>query len=228
MVADGIEYFKIGKDVEAFQCLNKALTVDPRNVEGLVARGALYANKGSFLKAVDDFETALKLNSCHVNARKYMAETQIALGRNYESNNRLEDAAKAYQNCLNVMPKHAQAKMLLLSLVERTGCTIDGLSAPSQLLVNEAECNSTTDDCSNSSRNYHSHESYESTSSHHSNFEGNNSNSRTVSSTDSSYSNNSRSIRSDGNVLGEHNLLINSKIKFMYLKFCSFHPSFLD
>lgn len=40
-VADGIEYFKAGKHSEAFQSLNKALQIDPRNIEGLVARGAL-------------------------------------------------------------------------------------------------------------------------------------------------------------------------------------------
>lgn len=40
-VADGIDHFKAGRHTEAFQCLNKALTVDPKNVEGLVARGAL-------------------------------------------------------------------------------------------------------------------------------------------------------------------------------------------
>nr|CAD7427649.1 unnamed protein product [Timema monikensis] len=80
-VAEGIEHFKSGRHSEAFQCLNKALNIDPRNVEGLVARGALYANSGSFQKAIEDFETALKLNPNHQNARKYMGETLVALGR---------------------------------------------------------------------------------------------------------------------------------------------------
>ncbi len=40
-VAQGIRYFKSGNLVEAFQCLNKALSIDTENVEGLVARGAL-------------------------------------------------------------------------------------------------------------------------------------------------------------------------------------------
>lgn len=40
-VAEGIKYFKMAKYTEAFQCLNKALTIDAENVEGLVARGAL-------------------------------------------------------------------------------------------------------------------------------------------------------------------------------------------
>ena len=40
-VAAGIKFFKAGQESEAFQCLNKALHIDPINVEGLVARGAL-------------------------------------------------------------------------------------------------------------------------------------------------------------------------------------------
>ena len=40
-VAEGIKYFKSGMENEAFQCLNKALHIDPVNIEGLVARGAL-------------------------------------------------------------------------------------------------------------------------------------------------------------------------------------------
>uniref|UniRef100_A0A1A9WSF1 Adenylate kinase active site lid domain-containing protein n=1 Tax=Glossina brevipalpis TaxID=37001 RepID=A0A1A9WSF1_9MUSC len=129
-VAEGIEYFKIGQHVEAFQCLNRALNIDPRNVEGLVARGALYANKGSFLKAVEDFEKALKLNAYHVNARKYMGETLVALARSYEEDNRIQDAAKAYRDCLNIIPNHEQARLSLEAIQQRTGASVEPLSVP--------------------------------------------------------------------------------------------------
>ncbi|EDV93646.1 tetratricopeptide repeat protein 14 homolog isoform X1 [Drosophila grimshawi] len=118
-VADGIEHFKNGQQVEAFQCLNKALNIDPRNVEGLVARGALYANRGSFLKGLKDFEKALMLNKYHVNARKYMGETLVALGRSYEEENRIPDAIKAYSDCLNLLPQHEQARISLDALQQQ-------------------------------------------------------------------------------------------------------------
>lgn len=172
-----------------------------------MARGALYANKGSFLKAVDDFEKALKLNSYHVNARKYMGETLVALGRNYESNNKLKDAVKAYQNCLNIIPKHVQAKVLLLSLVQRTGFVIDGSSLPSQQFAEHQAIGSSSTEYSNSCSSRHSHDSYDGTRSHHSNFQrNNNSSSSTVRSTDSSYSNNLTSIRSNRSIEGKYKL----------------------
>ena len=55
--------------------------IDAENVEGLVARGALYANKGSLERAIEDFEVALKINAQHKNARKYMCETLFAFGK---------------------------------------------------------------------------------------------------------------------------------------------------
>ncbi|KAG5883059.1 hypothetical protein JTB14_010447 [Gonioctena quinquepunctata] len=132
-VADGIDHFKAGKHVEAFQCLNKALNIDPKNVEGLVARGALYANSGNFQKAIEDFETALKLNPNHANARKYMGETLVALGRSYEEENKVEEARKAYQSCLSIIPYHEEAQNSLEFLKNKT--QPKALIEPTELLL---------------------------------------------------------------------------------------------
>ena len=108
-VAQGIKYFKAGNNVEAFQCLNQALNIDADNVEGLVARGALYANNGGLDKAVEDFEKALNLNRNHKNARKYLCETLIAVARNNEDENKVETAIETYQRILTIVPDHKEA-----------------------------------------------------------------------------------------------------------------------
>lgn len=130
-VAEGIEHFKEGRHTEAFQCLNKALSIDPRNVEGLVARGALYANSGSFSKAIVDFEAALKLNVSHANAKKYLCETLLALGRTYEDENKFEDARKAYVDCLKTNPHHQEAAASLEYL--KTKLSVKKIVEPAEL-----------------------------------------------------------------------------------------------
>ncbi|KAJ8917053.1 hypothetical protein NQ315_012972 [Exocentrus adspersus] len=144
-VADGIDHFKAGKHVEAFQCLNKALNIDPKNVEGLVARGALYANSGNFQKAIEDFETALKLNPNHANARKYMGETLVALGRSYEEDNKIEEARKAYQSCLSIIPYHEEAQNSLEFLKNKSQCSKNLIEPTELLLPNLSVSNKPTD-----------------------------------------------------------------------------------
>lgn len=133
-VADGIDHFKAGRHTEAFQCLNKALNIDPKNVEGLVARGALFANSGNFQKAIEDFEAALKLNPSHANARKYMGETLVALGRSYEEENKIDEARKAYQSCLTIIPYHEEAKNSLDFLKNKSSGS-KNLIEPTELLL---------------------------------------------------------------------------------------------
>ena len=105
----GIKYFKAGNNVEAFQCLNQALNIDNDNVEGLVARGALYANNGGLDKAVEDFDKALTINRNHKNARKYLCETLIAVARNHEDENKVDCAIATYQRILTIVPDHKEA-----------------------------------------------------------------------------------------------------------------------
>ena len=115
-VAQGIKHFKSGNNVEAFQCLNQALNIDSENVEGLVARGALYANNGGLDKAVEDFESALKINRHHKNAKKYMCETLIAVARNLEEEDKIEAAIETYQKIILLVPDHKDAQDSILFL----------------------------------------------------------------------------------------------------------------
>ena len=52
-------------------------------------QGALFANNNGLEKAIEDFEAALKINSAHQNAKKYLCETLIAVGRNFEDDKKV-------------------------------------------------------------------------------------------------------------------------------------------
>ena len=110
-VAVGIKHFKAGENIEAFQCLNMALKLDPENVEALVARGALYANNGSLDKAIVDFESALALKPTHKNATKYWCETQMATASRYMDDDKIAEAREVYVNILGREPSHKEAKV---------------------------------------------------------------------------------------------------------------------
>ncbi|XP_064455554.1 tetratricopeptide repeat protein 14-like isoform X2 [Ornithodoros turicata] len=116
---DGVMHFKAGNHTEAFVCLNKALQIDPENVEALVARGALFANNSNLRRALEDFEAALALNPNHPNARKYMSETLVALGRYYEEKGDLEGAVKTYKKAVKVNLSNADARDALMAVEVR-------------------------------------------------------------------------------------------------------------
>lgn len=54
-----------------------------------------------------------------------MGETLVALGRSYEEDNRIQEAAKAYRDCLNIIPNHEQARLSLEAIQQRTGASVE-------------------------------------------------------------------------------------------------------
>ncbi|KAL4630751.1 tetratricopeptide repeat protein 14 isoform X2 [Arapaima gigas] len=96
----GVDHFKSGRHVEAMNEYNKALEMDADNVEALVARGALYATKGSLVKAMDDFELALKSCPSHRNAKKYLCQTLVERGGQLEEEEKLVTAESLYRKAL--------------------------------------------------------------------------------------------------------------------------------
>ena len=120
-VAQGVKHFKSGETSEAFQCLNAALRIDEENVEGFVARGALYANNGSLKKAIEDFEAALKIRYNHKNAQKYHQETLMAMALKYEDENNLPLARDTYNKVMLGYPDNAGARRKLCLLLASHG-----------------------------------------------------------------------------------------------------------
>ncbi|XP_023592605.1 tetratricopeptide repeat protein 14 isoform X2 [Trichechus manatus latirostris] len=58
----GVDYFKVGRHVDAMNEYNKALEIDKQNVEALVARGALLEEEEKFLNAESYYKKALALD----------------------------------------------------------------------------------------------------------------------------------------------------------------------
>uniref|UniRef100_A0A674CNC8 Tetratricopeptide repeat domain 14 n=1 Tax=Salmo trutta TaxID=8032 RepID=A0A674CNC8_SALTR len=109
----GVDHFKSGRHVEAMNEYNKALNIDTNNVEALVARGALYANKGSLLKAITDFELALESCPTHRNAKKYLCQTLVERGGQLEEEEKLVTAEGLYRKALALEDSFPDAKEAL-------------------------------------------------------------------------------------------------------------------
>ncbi|KAJ7992892.1 hypothetical protein DPEC_G00266790 [Dallia pectoralis] len=109
----GVDHFKSGRYVEAMNEYNKALEIDRNNVEALVARGALYANKGSLLKAITDFELALESCPTHRNAKKYLCQTLVERGGQLEEEEKLVTAEGFYRKALSLDDSFPDAKEAL-------------------------------------------------------------------------------------------------------------------
>ncbi|XP_067392573.1 tetratricopeptide repeat protein 14 isoform X2 [Emydura macquarii macquarii] len=112
----GVDYFKVGRHVEAMNEYNKALEIDAQNVEALVARGALYATKESLNKAIDDFEVALENCPTHRNARKYLCQTLVERGGQLEEEDKLLNAESCYKKALTLDETFKEAEDALLKL----------------------------------------------------------------------------------------------------------------
>ncbi|XP_048361887.1 tetratricopeptide repeat protein 14 isoform X1 [Sphaerodactylus townsendi] len=112
----GVDYFKEGRHVDAMNEYNKALEIDAQNVEALVARGALYATKGSLNKAIDDFEIALENCPTHRNARKYLCQTLVERGGQLEEEDKLLNAESYYKKALSIDETFQEAEDALSKL----------------------------------------------------------------------------------------------------------------
>ncbi|XP_074047098.1 tetratricopeptide repeat protein 14 [Macrotis lagotis] len=112
----GVDYFKVGRHVDAMNEYNKALEIDKQNVEALVARGALYATKGSLNKAIEDFEVALETCPTHRNARKYLCQTLVERGGQLEEEEKLLNAESYYKKALALDETFKEAEDALSKL----------------------------------------------------------------------------------------------------------------
>ncbi|KAE8293912.1 Tetratricopeptide repeat protein 14 [Larimichthys crocea] len=117
-VRAGVDHFKHARHVEAMNEYNKALDIDTNNVEALVARGALYANKGSIMKAITDFELALENCPDHRNAKKYLCQTLVERGKQLEEQEKLVTAEGLYRRALSLDDLNPEAQEALHKITD--------------------------------------------------------------------------------------------------------------
>ncbi|KAM7409247.1 hypothetical protein PAMA_000957 [Pampus argenteus] len=117
-VRAGVDHFKHARHVEAMNEYNKALEIDTNNVEALVARGALYANKGSIMKAITDFELALASCPDHRNAKKYLCQTLVERGKQLEEQEKLVTAEGLYRKALSLDDSNPEAQEALHKITD--------------------------------------------------------------------------------------------------------------
>ncbi|XP_069753234.1 tetratricopeptide repeat protein 14 isoform X2 [Narcine bancroftii] len=115
-VKTGVDHFKAGQYVDAMNEYNKALEIDNNNVEALVARGALYATKGSLSKAISDFDLALETCPTHRNAKKYLCQTLVERGGQLEEEENLVNAENCYKKALALDETFSEAEDALQKL----------------------------------------------------------------------------------------------------------------
>lgn len=123
-VAQGVKYFKEGRNTEALQCYNFAIEVESSNPDAYVARGALYASIASYPKAVEDLEKSLQLQPTHANAKNYLGQTLLA----YACEVTNKDPSKAEQllkRALKLDPDNQEAREALRDLPGSGGHSLD-------------------------------------------------------------------------------------------------------
>uniref|UniRef100_A0A915IJP9 Uncharacterized protein n=1 Tax=Romanomermis culicivorax TaxID=13658 RepID=A0A915IJP9_ROMCU len=120
-VERGVEKLRNNDSLIAMQHFNKALQIEAENVEALVARGALFANKESFDLAVQDFTAALANQPSHRNAKIYLVETLIAQSKAFQREDKWRKAKKCLDSVLELDADNAEALKLIASLKNGPG-----------------------------------------------------------------------------------------------------------
>jgi len=102
IVNRGIEYARVGNYDEGIAEFNKAITIDPNNVNAYYNRGTVYFNKGNFDQAILDFNKAIEIEPKASNA--YLNRSAAYFGKgNYDQ--AISDDSKV----IEIDPEYAEA-----------------------------------------------------------------------------------------------------------------------
>ncbi|EGD72405.1 hypothetical protein PTSG_00425 [Salpingoeca rosetta] len=116
-VARGVQYQKEGKFADARRCYNRAMALDPKNVEAMVALGTLFTKQNKFEGAVKMLRDALSLNPDHSNATLYLEITLMRQASDLQHKDKLVEAAEVLTRAAQLMgPRRSEALNLIRSI----------------------------------------------------------------------------------------------------------------
>eukprot|EP00051_Salpingoeca_urceolata_P001925 m.45225 g.45225 ORF g.45225 m.45225 type:complete len:660 (+) comp11765_c0_seq2:492-2471(+) len=111
LVTTGVHHQKAGRAREAFNCYAQALSVNPKNTNALVARGALCTTREDFASALKDLRRALELDPQHRNAKNYLETTYLRRGAKLEAEDKLPDACGDFHSAFSLDGPKRQTAM---------------------------------------------------------------------------------------------------------------------
>ncbi len=114
LVAQAEKLLEHGRTAEARKLYEKALTLDPRNVEALTGLGYADLDKERFMSAVDNFKKALEVVPDY-------GEAIIGMAESYKVRGDREKAVEYYQRYIKVLPGGPKVSMAKANLRDLQG-----------------------------------------------------------------------------------------------------------
>lgn len=104
---------------QAIDSFQRALEVDPDNIQAQVNIAAVYMGQKDYEKAVIEFEKALAFDDEDVSARSGLCEAHLALGDAAILRNRTREAIQSYQRVLVINSEHTEARQRMAELMRQ-------------------------------------------------------------------------------------------------------------
>jgi tetratricopeptide (TPR) repeat protein/photosystem II stability/assembly factor-like uncharacterized protein len=115
----GLEFSETRQYDQAIDSFQRALEIDPDNIQAQVNIAAVDMSQKDYEKAVIEFEKALAFDDEDVTARSGLCEAHLALGDVAIRRNRPREAIQSYQRVLAINVEHTEARQRMAELMRQ-------------------------------------------------------------------------------------------------------------
>ncbi|XP_054716604.1 tetratricopeptide repeat protein 14-like [Uloborus diversus] len=119
---------------EAFLYLNKALCIYPENVNALVSRSKLYSISKMLEKAVEDVESALKIDSTFFAAREHMSTLLVQMAKVHIDNSDYHKAQESLTHSLTYYKENKEAAEMLQTVYVALSASLPSTPSNSSII----------------------------------------------------------------------------------------------